>query len=165
MPLCGMVSFSNQNPIAMVDLMLDDLGCEALKDTRSGMERLILISNGDLPVSFCFSDACQRQTAFLCFVFSRFCGDLRVDHDHLHWTIAEYDDALLLTDHVGGHAYAAVLVGSQGVHQVSDDLTVGFRGWLRLLCQKERIMHDGSFHTAPPGSIVQSSPQIVCHPL
>ena len=130
MSLCGIVSFSNQNSIAMVDLMLDDLGCEALKDTRSGIERLILISNGDLPISFCFSDTCQRQTAFLRFVFSRFCGDLRVDHDHLHWTIAEYDDALLFADHVGGHAHAAVQVGPQGVHEIGDDLPVGFRGGL-----------------------------------
>ena len=109
-----------QNPIAMIDFMLDNLRCEAFEGTGSMFERLILKLYGNLLPTLRFSYTRQRETAFLSFILAGLGGNDRVNHSHLKRPVAEYNDALF-SDYVSSHANTAVQVVAEGIHKINDD--------------------------------------------
>ena len=130
------ISDSDQFTVAVVDLMLYDLRCKALKRRCMPMEQLILVFYNDALISLRLPQAGQGQTSFLGIIGAGFGRDLRIDHDHLHRPVTEYDDAFSFTDHVSRHTDAFVQIGPQGIQQVDHDLTISLSCWVGLLRKK-----------------------------
>ena len=59
-----------QDTVTVIDLVLDDLSCEALEGLDPCLQLLILILDFDLLITFCMPRSSQQgQTAFLGFIF------------------------------------------------------------------------------------------------
>ena len=60
--------FSNQNPVAVIHFVLDNLRCKSFECTGPLPESLILIFHRDSLITFCFSDSGKRQASFFRFI-------------------------------------------------------------------------------------------------
>ena len=85
---------SNQNAVAVVDLMLYDLGGEAGVARRSPCESLILILYADRLVSRAGTGTSQeREAAFLRLISTGPADDLRVIHHRIFAVVINGDDS------------------------------------------------------------------------
>ena len=130
----------------MVYLMLDYLCGKTVIDPGMTSEFLILKSNVDLTVPFCFSNTGKRQTAFFCFIFAEFCRDFRVHHHHLPVPLTEDDNSFSYADHVRGHTDAAIQIGPKGIQQINNDLSIRFVRRIGWLGEKVWIMYNRTYH-------------------
>ena len=138
---------SDQNTIAMVNFMLNDLCRPAGEGFQPGLEVQILIADLDFLIAFGFSGtAQQRKTAFLRIVLAFRLDDLRIQHGHIGSFVVKYDDPLGHTDHVGCHAHTALLVGNQGIQQILGNGQIFFGGRRGSSRQENRIVHQFFYH-------------------
>lgn len=140
-------SVSDQNAVAVVDLMLDDLGRPAGEGPDPGLEGLVLPAYLDLlkPPGLP-GTAQQRKTALFRFIFPGAAEELRIQHDHIAPLTVEGDDPAGDADHVGGHAHAFFLMGSQGIQQVPGSLQILFSSRGRFPGQENGVVNDGLDH-------------------
>ena len=103
------------DPVAVVNLMLNDLRLEARKRLFARCERFIEIGDPDALVARAGPHALKRQTAFLGLVLTRRLDDFRVVHEHRAACARRHDDALAHTDHVRREPHAFVRVRSKRV--------------------------------------------------
>ena len=125
--------FSDDNTLAMVDLMLDNLCGPAGEGFQSRLELFVLVLHLDGLPAARFARAGQRQTALLGLIAAGLLDDLRVEHHHIRSLVIERDDALVHADHVRRHADTAVLVRFERFQQVGCGLDIVRRGLLGLL--------------------------------
>ena len=137
---------SNQNSLAVVDLVLDELGRPAGEGLEAGLKLLVLILNLDRLPAFGLPGAGEGETALLCLVGAGFFDDFQVEHYNIFALVVRDDDPLADTDHIGRYAHTAVLVGGQGVQQVLGDGQVLQGGWFGLLGEEGFVSHDLSYH-------------------
>ena len=57
-------SMLNQYPVAVVNLMLNDLRCPAAKGFESGLKFRVLVSHLDFAIALCFPPPVQGEAAF-----------------------------------------------------------------------------------------------------
>ena len=113
---------SNQNTVAVIDLMLNDLRGEAGVARRPPSEALILILYADRLISGAGSGASQeREAAFLRLICAGPADDLRVIHHRIFAVVTERDDALRDADHIRRHADAGFLMRHERVQQIPPD--------------------------------------------
>ena len=125
-----------QNPIAMVELMLDYFSRPAGESLEPGLKFFILPLNLDSPEAPSLSAPCKGETALLGFICPGLLHDDGVEHDLILAVVFKGDDALIHADHVGGHAHAAILVGDERVEQILRRAEVVRRGGFGLLGEK-----------------------------
>lgn len=95
--------------------MLNDLRRPAGERFNARLELLILPLHLDGLVALCFPRAGQGQAALLRVIRRGFFDDHGVEHDHVLTNVVESNNALVDTDHIRRHAYAAVFVRGQRV--------------------------------------------------
>ena len=107
-----------QNPIAMVELVLDYFSRPAGEGLEPELKFFILPLNLDSPEAPDFPAPREGETALFSLVRPGLLHDYRVEHDLMLAVVFKGDDALVHADHVGGHAHTAVLVGDERVEQI-----------------------------------------------
>ena len=131
---------SDDDAVAVIDLMLDDLRGPAGERGMTLAHTAVLICHLDASVPQRPALALERQAAFGGVERAVGGGDAWVEDDGdaaAHLLVHERDDRLGLADHVRRHADAAAAVGLQRVAQVvGDGQVVGGRRLGRLA--KER---------------------------
>jgi len=138
---------SDQDAVAVVDLMLDDLGGPAGEGLDPGLEGLILPADLDLLKPLCFPGAAQQgQTALLSLIVTGGREDLRIQHHQVAALTVEGNDAFGHADHVGSHADAGIFVGSQGIQQIPGGIQIFSAGGSGLSGQQEGVMNKGTDH-------------------
>ena len=103
----------DDNALAMVDFVLDNLGSPAGKSFESCLELFVLISDFDGMKALCLAGTGERQAALLRLVGTGSFDDLRMKHSHVGTLSVKDDDAFVHTDHVSCHAHASLLVSFQ----------------------------------------------------
>ena len=141
-------SCSDDDAVAVVDLVLDDLGGPAGEGSETGLEFFVLPLDLDGLIALRFPAAGEGETALLRLVGAGALDDDGVEHDVIFAVVVKDDDALADADHVGGHAHAAVPVGGQGVQQVLGHAQVLRRGGLGFLGQEKFVFADIADHSA-----------------
>ena len=86
---------SNQNSLAVVDLVLDDLRCPAGEGLEPCLELLILPLHLDSPEAFCLPGAGVGQAALLGLIGSGSLNNDRIEHDHVFTLVVKDDDAFV----------------------------------------------------------------------
>ena len=141
----------DQNAIAVVNLVLNNLGCPAGEGFQPGLKGCILVLYLDFLKPLCFPGAAQQgQTALLGFIFTGSIDDFRIQHDHVSSFAVKGDDAFINTDHIGGHAHTFFLVGGQGVQQILGNLQILRSGKCGLPGQKNGVVDNGLNHRRIP---------------
>ena len=107
--------FLDEDAVAVIDLMLDDLRRPAGERFNARLELLILPLHLDGLITLCFPRAGQRQAALLRVIRRRFFDDHGVEHDHVRANIVKRDNALVTAYHICRHAHATVLVRDQRI--------------------------------------------------
>lgn len=115
----------DQNAVAVVDFMLDDLGGEAGESFDARFHGEILITHFDGAVARRAARARKRQAAFFSFAGACVRDDLGVQHGQIRSVVVERDDALELADHVRSHAYAGMPSRCKRVQQILRDRQIG----------------------------------------
>ena len=156
----------DQNTVAVVDLMLDDLGGEAGIGLAVRAEGHIPELHLDGLPADRLPGAGEGKASLL-----RLIGpagavrDDRVQHGDGEAVQADGDDALMDADHVGGHAQAMVQMGTQGVQQVPGNIQVFLGGRLAGAAEEQGVCNDGtdhmltskaSYHDLAPGAMARS---------
>ena len=133
---------SDQDAIAVIHFVLDDLGCPAGEGFDSDLHLLVLPADFDLLIPLAFPGAAQQgKAAFFRFVFLGECQDLRIKHEHIASVAIEGDDPFRLADHIGGHANAGFFVKSQGIQQIPGDGQIFLAGGRRLPGQQKGVVY------------------------
>ena len=101
-------SISDQLPLTVVDLVLDDLGCPAGEGLKADLELLVLVLHFDGFPAFCLSGTGEGETTFLRLVRPGFLDDLRVKHHHIFALVVKDNNPFVDADHVGCHAHTTV---------------------------------------------------------
>ena len=131
-----------QYAVAVVDLVLDDLGGEAGVACRFPYEAGALIFDTDGLVSYGRSGTAEQgETAFLGLIHPRLADDLGIVHHGVFAVIAERDDALRHADHICRHADAGLTVHHERVEQVPPDEDIILDSILRFDPQKQRVVY------------------------
>ena len=131
--------------------MLDDLGGPAFKGPDPGLKFLRLPADLDLPETLTFPGAAQQgKAALLRFVRPFRLQDFRIEHGGVAAALLEDDDPSGHSDHIGGHAHAALLMVQQGIHQIPGGVQViaGCRGGFSG--QEKGIVDQFSNHIQAP---------------
>ena len=130
-----LVPFSlNQDTVAMVNLVLNDLSRPSMKGPLFCLETCILISNCNRPVAHNLPSSRKRQTPLFCLIRLSKPNDLRIKHHYGSPFIVKHNDALRNTDHIGSHPNASIFVCFKGVQQILSNrkiLVCCRRGFLR----------------------------------
>ena len=137
---------SYQNPLAVVDLMLNDLRRPTGKGFDARLKFLILPLHLDGLKALGFPCTAEGEAAFFRFIRGGLLHDDGVKHDQVFALIIKRDDALADADHVGCHANAAVFMGGQCVQQILCCAEIIWRGEISLLRQKEFVFADFTNH-------------------
>ena len=151
---------SDEDPVAVVDLVLDDLRGPPGEPPALLLPAAVQVLHLDILISGRLPDAVQRQAPFLGLERRVLSDDDRIIHDQVQHAHIDHDDPFPHADHVGRHADAAVTVGLQGVQEVLPDGQVLFRRFLRLLAEEERVSDDGSYHV-----FLHPSVPLALHPI
>ena len=106
----------DQNAVAVVHFVLDNLGSPAVVKSGAGLHFFILELYPNGAVAGAFAGAAQQgQAAFFRLKRAGAVDDLGIEHNRVSRGrgafVPEGDDALANADHVGGHANTTVLVG------------------------------------------------------
>ena len=125
-----------QNPIAMVELMLDYFSRPAGESFEPKLKFFILPLNLDSPEAPDLPAPREGETALFGFVCPGLLHDNGIEHDLMLAVVFKGDDELVHADHVGGHAHAAILVGDERVEQILRRAEVVRRGGFGLLGEK-----------------------------
>ena len=139
-----------QNPVAMVDLVLDYFSRPAGESLEPGLKFFILPLNLDSPEAPSLSAPCKGVTALLGFICPGLLHDDGVEHDLIRPLVVENNDALVYPDHIRRHAHAAVLVGGEGVDEVLGDGEVIGGGWFGFLGEKTFVFANFLDHAVSP---------------
>lgn len=99
----------------MVNFMLNNLRCPSCEGFDTGLEGAVLPLNLDGMIPRRDAGAVQRKAALLSLIFTGFLNYFGIEHFDKNAVVAEYDNALLDTNHIGGQPDAARLVGLQGI--------------------------------------------------
>ena len=100
---------SDNDAVAVIDFMLDNLRSPTGEGGVAGAEPTVLVVDLDTAVAQCAAFTGQRQTAFLGVEGTVRSGDHGVEHHRdtpAKVFIHEDDDAFAYANHVGGHAHA-----------------------------------------------------------
>ena len=100
------------NPHAMIDFVLYNLGYPTFKETRPTPKLCVVIAQAYRLITLRFAFATKRQTAFFRIVSARFLDDLRVIHDVFDAFIGDGNDTLSYADHIRRKPDACVFVGA-----------------------------------------------------
>ena len=92
----------NNNPFQMIQFMLANLSRKSCQGNGLLLPMDIPISHGNLFISSCRSDSCQRQTSFLCLVWTFKGLENRIKHDHGNHSDIKNNDAFLYPNHIDG---------------------------------------------------------------
>lgn len=107
--------FSNDNTIAVIDFVLNDLCCPAFECMALLLPVDVEIFYLDFFVARAFSCASQGKTAFLCLIFPFSGNDNGIEHGNIHETHADRNDTFFHTDHIRRQTHTAGFVCLQGV--------------------------------------------------
>ena len=146
----GLFDALDQNAVAVVDLVLDDLGGEAGEGFDSRLYGEILVAHLDGAIARRGARARKRQAAFFRLVGAGARDDLGIQHGHVRAAVVEDDDAFELADHVRRHADAGMTMRLQRVQQVLRDGQVGLGCRCRRALQNQLVSHDGTNHRQKP---------------
>ena len=142
---------SDQHAVAVVDLVLDDLGRPALKILYPGLEMLRLPPDLDLLVPGAFAGTAQQgQAALFRLVGALLFQNFRVEHGAVAGSLLKDDDALCNADHIRRHAHTAFPVVQQCVHQVPGGVQVVLCGRGGLPGQQEGVVYQLFYHRINP---------------
>lgn len=136
----------DDDAVAVVDLVLDDLRGEAMEGAGAGPEALVEIADLNRAVAHGVAFARQREAGFARLVRAAALEDRWVVHEQRGAPVVDGDDAPPLPDHVGGEAYALVRMGGECVQQVLAACGVVWRGVFGRQAQHERGCDDRSNH-------------------
>ena len=135
----------------MIDLVLNDLGSEALKALQPGLKFRRLVADLDLLEAAGGPGAAQQgKAAFLGPVFSGGLDDLRIEHHLQAVAVVEGNDPPGSADHISRHAYAGLPVESQRFRQVPGGLQVGGGGGGGSLGEKNGVVDQFFYHCNAP---------------
>ncbi len=119
---------SNNNPIAMVDFVLNNLRGEALIGLNPCLERAGLVLHLDALVPLAWAGALQRKASFFGLVPAACLDDFGVEHQQKIAVVIHHNHPYLRANHVGGQPHTAVGVGGKGVEQILRGGQVGSGG-------------------------------------
>ena len=114
----------NDDTVAVVDFMLNDLRSEATEAATALDEAAVQILNFDGFKAFARAFSHERKTTLLSFVRAGFFYNNRIYHRYIKRSMRKNNDTLADTDHVGSKADTFFFVGLQSIKQVSDDLYI-----------------------------------------
>ena len=78
-----LMPYLNQDSVAVIDLMLNDLRCPAGEGLDSRLELGILVFHLDGTVAFGLALSGQGQTSLFCLIGIGIFDDLRIKHHHI----------------------------------------------------------------------------------
>lgn len=137
---------SDQNTVAMVELVLDYFSRPAGEGFEPKLKFFILPLNLDSPEAPDLPVPREGETALFGLVCPRLFHDDGVEHDLILAVVFKGDDALVHANHVGGHAHAAILVGDERVEQILRRAEVVRRGGFGLLGKKGFVFAYITYH-------------------
>ena len=141
-----LMRLSDQNTVAVVDLVLDYFSRPAGEGLEPELKFFILPLNLDSPEAPDFSAPREGETALFSLIRPGLLHDYRVEHDLMLAVVFKGDDALIHADHVGGHAHAAILVGDERVEQILRRAEVVRRGGFGLPGEKGLVFAYITYH-------------------
>ena len=105
-----------QYAVAVVHLVLDDLGGPAVVELDFRFHLFVLKAEADGTVAQAFARAAKKgEAAFFCLIGAGALHDLGIEHHGADGggaaVIPKGDDIFANTDHIGGHAHAGFPVG------------------------------------------------------
>ena len=115
---------SDQNAVAVVNFMLDDLSSPAGKGLQTDLKGIILITHFDGAISLGLPCTGKRKTAFFSLIWAGEFDDFGVEHDHGRSVVIENDNPFGFADHVCRHPHAPPGIRLEGVQQVRCNLLV-----------------------------------------
>lgn len=119
-----------KNTIAVVQLMLNDLGGEASQRLDMGAKAFILIAYTNHVGPLHGSNTCQGKATLLRGVFALLLEQLRIQHQPDLLFLYKHDDPLSVTDHVGCHTHTFMQMGIQCIPQIHGHIDVHWPGRL-----------------------------------
>lgn len=141
--LCRCLGCLNNDAVAVVDFVLDDLGGVAREVFDVVDEVLVQILHLNATIASTEALAGKRKTSFARLVGIDLLKNLRVVHKQRLAAVLYADDAFAHTDHVGGEAHALVLMLMERIQEVLPGHgVIGARVFGRQ-AQKELGFHDG----------------------
>ena len=102
----------------MVDFVLDDFGSVAREVFDAVDEVLVQILHFNAAIAGAGTLSDQRKASLACLIGIDLLKNLGVVHEQRLATVLYADDALAHADHVGGEAYALVLMFVQRVQKI-----------------------------------------------
>ena len=108
----------NDNTVAVVDFVLDDFGGVAREILDAVDEVLVQILRLNAAITCAGALAGEREATFARLVGVDLLKNLRVVHEQRLAAVLYADDALAYADHVGGKAYALMLMFMQRVQKI-----------------------------------------------
>ena len=140
---------SDQNAVAVVDLVLYDLRRPAGEGLEADLKLFVLPLNLDTAEALRFPHAGERKTALLGVESAGALHDDGVQHDHIFAVVFKGDDALFYADHVRRHADAAVPVAYERVQKVLRRAEVVGRGGVGPLGEEVLVSANLTDHVRP----------------
>ena len=139
--------FSYQDSVAVIHLMLNDLCRKAGELVLLFAKFYVAVYDFKPFMPHRFSLSGEGETSLLGLVLLGGCFyNLQIQHDEMRFSHAYGDDAFLLSNHVGGKAYAVSDMRLERIKQVVRYQEVGFHGFLRWLSEKHCILDDRLYH-------------------
>ena len=139
--------FLNDNSLAMIDFMLNDLGGKAGKRFAAGLEvRGQILHIHRAVAKGLFSTGMGKTALFRLVVFFGMFYDHRVQHGQDGVVVVHHDDTLIKADHVGGKTHTALGVGLQGVDEILHDGKILLGGRFGFAVQGKNVGYNGSYH-------------------
>jgi hypothetical protein len=139
---------SDEDAVAVVDFMLDDLGSPATEGFDPGLEGLVLPTDFDFLITHRFSGTSQKgQASFFGFIFSFGLENFRIQHSADLIAFHENDDSHKFTDHIACHTNTAIPVKSKGIRQILQGGQICLASSAGFSGQQQRIVYQFSNHS------------------
>ena len=114
------------NPIAMINLMLNNLRCPPCILLALLFPVHILIFHFYFLISGTFSHTSQRQASFFCLIFSGSFYNLWIEHCYIHESHIDSNDTFFYPNHISCHTNTAFFMRFQCVQKIYCYLLIGF---------------------------------------
>ena len=139
----------DNNPRAVVALVLDDLRHKAREAARALVPSVVEIGDADAAVARAGARAFKRETGLLGLVLVVLLDNAGVEHYERVGALSYSDDAFALADHVRGESHALMGVGGKRVGEVALDADVFRRGRRARHAQHDGRVDDVANHGFP----------------